>query len=215
MISWIIEFFGAMSLFIAISQLASNRLNLSIKIYQIQSLFLTLSILTIGIAYSSFDLYISSIFNFLIKVILIPYFLFKIVEKIKIDREIHFYVGITNSLLISIPIVIFSFFITKKIHIPGDIISLNLLPMSIGILFIGVFIMVSRRKAISQIIGFLTLENGIMLAGTSITKGMPMIVEMGVFFDVFVGVLMAGILVYRIRETSLNIDTSELSNLRE
>lgn len=215
MLSWIIEFLGAMSLFVAISQLASNRLNLSIKIYQVQSIFLTLSIFTVGIAFNSFELYLSALFNIIIKVFLIPYFLFKIVEKIKIDREVHVYIGITNSLLISVPIVIFSFYITRKIHIPGDIVSLNLLPMSIGILFIGIFIMISRKKAISQIIGFLTFENGIMLAGTSITKGMPLIVETGVFFDVFVGVLMAGVFVYHIRETSLNIDTSKLSNLRE
>jgi hydrogenase-4 component E len=215
MIKFLVEFFGAMSLFLAIAQLSSNRLNLSIKIYQLQSVFLSMSILFIGIVSSEFELYISSFLNFLIKVILIPFFLFKVVEKIKLDREVSMYLNITNSLLFSILIVIFAFYISNKIDITGEVIAKQIFPLSLGIIFIGIFIMISRKKALSQIIGFLTMENGILLAGTSLTKGMPMIVEIGVFFDVFVGVLMAGVLIFQIKTTVESIDTSRLSDLKE
>ena len=215
MIRFFVEFFGAMSLFLAITQLSSNRLNLSVKIYQAQSLFLTLSIFSIGIAAGEFELFLSSFLNFLIKVVLIPYFLFKILEKVKIDREVSMYLNITNSLLLSILIVIFSFYITNKIHISGEVIAHQIFPLSVGIILIGSFIMVVRKKAITQIIGFLTIENGILLAGTSLTKGMPMIVEIGVFFDVFIGVLMAGVLAFQIRTTVDSMDTSKLTSLKE
>ncbi len=215
MVKFLVEFFGALSLFIAIAQLSSNRLNLSIKVYQLQSLFLSISILFIGIAFNEFELYLSSFLNFLIKTILIPYFLFKVVEKTKLDREISMYINITDSLLVSILIIILSFFISTKIYISGEVVAKQIFPLSLGIILIGLFIMIARKKALSQILGFLTMENGIFLAGTSLTKGMPMIVEIGIFFDVFVGALMAGILVFQIKTTVDSIDTSKLSNLRE
>lgn len=98
MVKFLVEFF-AMSLFLAVAQLSSNRLNLSIKIYQLQSAFLSMSVLFIGIVSSEFELYISSFLNLLIKAILIPFFLFKAVEKIKLDREVSTYINIANSLL--------------------------------------------------------------------------------------------------------------------
>lgn len=215
MIKFLVEFFGALSLFIAIAQLSSNRLYLSIKIYQLQSLFLSISILFIGIAFNEFELYLSAFLNFLIKTILIPYLLFKVVEKTKLDREISVYISITNSLLISILIIILSFYLSIKIDISGEVVAKQIFPLSLGIILIGLFIMIVRKKALSQILGFLTMENGIFLAGSSLTKGMPMIVEIGIFFDVFVGALMTAILVFQIKTTIDSIDTSKLSNLRE
>jgi hydrogenase-4 component E len=79
-------------------------------------------------------------------------------------------------------IIIFAFYISNKINITGEVIAKEIFPLSLGIIFIGIFMMLSSKKALSQIIGFLTMENGILLAGTSLTKGMRIIVEIGVFF---------------------------------
>jgi len=214
-ITTFIELLGSLVLFFAIFQVATDRLNLSVKIYRVQSFFLALSILSIGIYSNYMDLYITAFLTFLIKVIAIPYFLNKVMEKVKIERESKPFINITNSLIITAFIVIFSFFITRKVQIVGEIIAKNIFDISIAIILVGAFIMITRKKALNQIIGFLTIENGIMLAGTSITKGMPLIVEIGIFFDVFVGALMSGILIYQIRGTIESIDTTKLSNLRE
>jgi len=210
-----IELVGAFVLVFAILQIASDRLFFSVKTYAFQSLFLSISIFSIAI-YSGFaDLYITAFLTAAIKVFLIPFLLIKLINKVGVKREIEPFININYSLLITGILVLFAFFITQKVHISGEVVAKEIFPISIGVILIGAFIMISRKKAVTQIIGFLTLENGIMLAGTSITKGMPLIVEIGVFFDVFVGALMAGILVYQIRATLKDIDTARLTTLKE
>jgi hydrogenase-4 component E len=210
-----IELVGAFVLVFAILQIASDRLFFSVKTYAVQSLFLGISISSIAV-YSGFaDLYITAFLTIAIKVFLIPYLLMKLIDKVGVKREIEPFININYSLLITGILVLFAFFMTQKVHISGEVVAKEIFPISIGVILIGAFIMISRKKAVTQIIGFLTLENGIMLAGTSITKGMPLIVEIGVFFDVFIGALMAGILVYQIRATLKDIDTARLTTLKE
>ncbi|WP_457641339.1 hydrogenase [Persephonella sp.] len=210
-----IELVGAFVLVFAILQIASDRLFFSVKAYAVQSFFVAVSISAIALYTGFFDLYITAVLTFLIKVLIIPLLLIKLIEKIKIRREIEPFININYSLLITGTLVIFSFFVTQKVHISGEVVAKEIFPISIAVILIGAFIMISRKKAVTQIIGFLTLENGIMLAGTSITKGMPLIVEIGVFFDVFVGALMAGILIYQIRATLKDVDTAKLTTLKE
>jgi hydrogenase-4 component E len=88
------------------------------------------------------------------------------------------------------------------------------LAVAIALFLIGFFMMVNRRKALTQVLALLSLENGIFLAAISLTYGMPMIVEVGIFFDVLVGAMVLAILVYRIRETFDSMDVSRLSRLK-
>jgi hydrogenase-4 component E len=210
-----IELVGAFVLVFAILQIASDRLFFSVKAYAVQSFFLAISISVIALYTGFFDLYITAVLTFFIKVVTIPLLLMKLIDRIQINREIEPFININYSLLITGILVIFSFFITQEVHISGEVVAREIFPVSIAVILIGAFIMISRKKAITQIIGFLTLENGIMLAGTSITKGMPLIVEIGIFFDVFVGALMAGILVYQIGATLKDVDTAKLTTLKE
>ena len=85
----------------------------------------------------------------------------------------------------------------------------RVLPVSIAVMMIGLFIMIARKQAVSQIVGLLTMENGVFLSGLSITYGMPLIVEIGIFFDIFVAVLILGVFVFRINQTfdTISIDT--------
>src|SRR5437762_2243024 len=90
----------------------------------------------------------------------------------------------------------------------------NTLAVAVSLFLIGFFMVVSRRKALMQVLALLSLENGLFLAAISLTYGMPMIVELGVFFDLLVAVMVLGILVYRIQETFDSMDVSKLSRLR-
>jgi hydrogenase-4 component E len=91
----------------------------------------------------------------------------------------------------------------------------NTLAVAIALVLTGFFLMINRRKAISQVIGLLTVENGVMLAAIALTTyGMPLVVEFGIFFDVLVAVMILGILIYRIRETFASMDTSKLNQLK-
>jgi hydrogenase-4 component E len=210
-----IELIGAFVLVLAILQITSDRLYFSIKIYAIQSFFVAVSILSIGIYSSSFDLYVSSFLTLVIKTFVIPYALFKTIDEMKIKREIKAFVNITNSLLIISAIIIFTFLLTRYINLGGSVIAKEIFPISLSIIFIGAFIMVSRQKPITQLIGFLTLENGIMLVATSVTYGMPLIVEIGIFFDVIVGATMASLIIHHINHDIDDIDETSVSDFKE
>ncbi len=215
MFSNFIELIGAFVLVLAILQITSDRLYFSIKIYALQSFFVALSILSIGIFSSSFDLYVSSFLTLVIKSFIIPFALFKTIDEMKIKREIKAFVNITNSLLIISAIIIFTFLLTRYIHIGSGAIAKEIFPISLSIIFIGAFIMVSRQKPITQLIGFLTLENGIMLVATSVTYGMPLIIEIGIFFDVIVGASMASLIIHHINHDIDDMDENSLSNFKE
>jgi hydrogenase-4 component E len=133
----------------------------------------------------------------------------------KIQREIKTYINITNSLMIISAIIIFTFLLTRYIHIGGSVIAKEIFPISLSIIFIGAFIMVSRQKPITQLLGFLTLENGIMLVATSVTYGMPLIVEIGIFFDVIVGASMASLIIHHINHSFDDIDETTISDFKE
>ncbi len=215
MFSDFIELIGAFVLVLAILQITSDRLYFSIKVYAIQSFFVSISILSIGIYSSSFDLYVSSFLTLVIKTFIIPYALFKTIDEMKIKREIKAFVNITNSLLVISAIIIFTFLLTRYINIGGSVIAKEIFPISLSIIFIGAFIMVSRQKPITQLIGFLTLENGIMLVATSVTYGMPLIVEIGIFFDVIVGATMASLIIHHINHDIDDMDATSLSDFKE
>jgi len=215
MFSNFIELVGAFVLVLAILQITSDRLYFSVRIYAFQSIFVALSILSIGIYSSSFDLYVSSILTLIVKSFVIPLALFKTIKEMKIQREIKAYINITNSLIIISALIIISFIMTRYIDLGGEVISKQIFPISLSIMFIGAFIMVSRKKPITQLIGFLTLENGVMLVATSVTYGMPLIVEIGIFFDVIVGATMASLIIHHINETVDDIDETSVEKFEE
>jgi hydrogenase-4 component E len=91
----------------------------------------------------------------------------------------------------------------------------NTLAVAIALMLIGFFLMINRRKAITQVLALLTMENGVMLAAIALTTyGMPLVVEIGIFFDVVIAVMVLGILVFRIRETFASMDVSKLNELK-
>ncbi len=214
MFSDFIELLGSIVLMLSILQITSDRLYFSVRVYAIQSFFVALSILSVAIYSGAPDLYVSSFLTLVIKAIIIPYVFFKVIDKMKIRREIKAYINITNSLFIIVAIIISTFLLTRYIHIGGSVISKEIFPISLSIIFIGAFIMVSRKKPITQLIGFLTLENGIMLVATSVTYGMPLVVEIGIFFDVIVGVSMASIIIHHIAENENDIEAN-ITNFKE
>lgn len=149
-----------------------------------------------------------------IKVVYIPYLLKKTVKKVEYTVEKDFFINIPTSIIICCCLVILTWYIISKIPAIDNAYAKMFLTNSISVVLIGLFFMISRRKAISQIIGFLVLENGMFLTAILTTSGMPMIVELGMFFDLLTGVLIMGIFVFRISETFDSIDINKLKNLK-
>ncbi len=216
-LSEFVEFMAALSLFFAILQTASHRLDFAIKTYTFQSLALSITMFLSVFYYFDYELIISAVLTLLIKAILIPNVMKKITEKIVEDESVKPFINFTYSILICVFIVIFSFYAMSNTFysVSSSSMMQKILAIAVAIIFVGIFLMFARKKALIQVIGFLTLENGIILGATSTVKGLPLIVEVGVFFDVFVGAIMAGILIFHIKDTFDSLDTSKLSDLKE
>jgi len=147
--------------------------------------------------------------------ITIPLLLAYAVRRIGIKREIETLVGYHLSLLFGLLLIIFSIYLSGKLHLPVQQTSGVALPTAITAFVTGLFLIVARRKAISMVIGYLMLENGIFLMGTSISGESHSIVEFGILLDVLVGVMVMGIIVHNIQRAFDDIDTTLLRSLKE
>jgi len=160
-------------------------------------------------------IYVATGVSIALKVIVIPGFLFYIINKIKIKEDVESFINYTLSLLIACGLILIAYYSTESILKFENVFMRHCLPVSLAITLLGFFVMISRKKAITQILGLLAMEDGLFFAALSTSYGMPLVVELGVFFDILVSVIIMGIYVYRIKETFDTIDTDVLRELRE
>ena len=213
----IIDLLAAAILVTTFLIVSSRSLTFYVRLFALQSFMLACVALLIVVGYGETHILVSAILTMLVKAIGIPIVLNRLINRIKVPKEVDFSVNTTISLLICGFLVILANSVAEPIlssrHVSSAIVT-KVLPVSISIMLIGLFIMTSRRKAITQIIGLLTMENGVFLSGLSITSGMPMIVELGIFFDILVAALILGVFVFRINRTFETIDIDTLRRLR-
>ena len=197
---------------------ADKRVNSYIKMFRLQSVLLAVMAGFIGInsiiLHGDWEIMIVALLTLGIKALYIPHLLKTTVRRVEYKVEKDFFLNIPISILICCGLVILSYFTMTHIQ---DIAENDLkiyLANAMAVVLIGLFFMISRKKAIGQIIGFLVIENGLFTAAILSTEGMPMIVELGIFFDVLTAVLIMGILVFRINENFETINLDKLKNLR-
>jgi len=192
--------------------LGSTRLYSCVRAFGIQSFLLACVAGIVAYSTGKNDIYIVALLTLIIKSAIIPYIFIYIIREIKVKREIELYVNISPSLIIGGILVVISYYLIRSISVTSELSSLAL-SASMSLVSIGLFIMISRKKALMQMLGILIMENGLFLGAISLTYGMPLLVELGIFFDVLIGVLIMGILIFRINKTFESIDTDMLKNL--
>jgi hydrogenase-4 component E len=210
---------AALVLVLQITMVAQRWLVTNIYVFSLQSLLLAGIANTIAYFNHAPHIYLAAWLTLLLKAILLPIFLRWLLGRIEIRREIEPLVNVPVSVLISGLLTILAYVVAEPIHAHSEgegaaALGHNTLPVAIAVFLIGFFMMISRRKALTQVLALLALENGLFLAAISLTYGMPLIVELAIFFDVLVAVLINAILVYRIRETFDSMDVSRLRRLR-
>ncbi len=213
----LIDIFAAAILVTAFLIVSSRSIVFYIRLFAIQSFLLGGVALLVVFGYGETEILIAGLLTIGVKAIAIPLVLGRIVETINVQKEIDFSVNIPTSLLLCGGIVILADSVAQpilKAHEANAFAASRVLSVSIAMMLIGLFIMITRKKAITQIIGLLTIENGVFLSGLSITYGMPLIVEVGIFFDILVAVLILGLFVFRINRTFESISIDTLRNLR-
>lgn len=192
--------------------LGSTRLYSCVRAFGIQSFLLACVAGIVAYSTGKNDIYIVALLTLIIKSAVIPYIFIYIIREIKVKREIELYVNISPSLIVGGILVVISYYLIRSISIISELSSLAL-SASMSLVSIGLFIMISRKKALMQMLGILIMENGLFLGAISLTYGMPLLVELGIFFDILIGVLIMGILIFRINKTFESIDTDMLKTL--
>jgi hydrogenase-4 component E len=216
-VTLLIDICAAAILVTAFLIVSSRSLLFYIRLFALQSFFLGVVALLVVLGYGETHILIAAILTIAIKAIAIPIVLTKVIKRIHVQKEIDFSINIAASLLLCGGMVILADSVAQSIlssqRADAPAVS-RVLSVSIAMMLIGLFIMTTRKKAITQIVGLLTMENGVFLSGLSITYGMPLIVEVGIFFDILVAVLILGVFIFRINKTFESITVESLRSLR-
>lgn len=151
---------------------------------------------------------------FLLKGLVIPWLLRRMQRRFVVERELEPYVNTASSLVVSGLLVLFGYAVTRPLVALSQLPTRAGMPLAMGLVLVSLFVVISRKKALTQVIGFLMLENGLALLAVLGTYGIPLIVELGVALDVLMGFLVMQIFLYQIHETFDSLDVEQLNRLR-
>lgn len=195
--------------------LGQGRLLRLIFVFALQGLLLTL---TTGLSAYSLDnphLYISAVLTFSLKVIFIPWMLQKQVLEMNMHRDVEALKNNTSVMLGGASLMVFSYYVLQPIIHTSSMIMLNALAVSLSVVLLGLLLMISHRQAVAHVVGFMSIENGLFFAAIVSTNGMPMVVELGVAFDVLVAAVLFGIFFLHIRTSIDSLDVDLMNKLHE
>jgi hydrogenase-4 component E len=210
-----VNLLGAVLLMLAFAMIAQRRILSLINLFTLQGLTLVASTLVVGYVTGQPHLYLSAGLTFLLKVVLIPVLLHRIIDRLKIRWDVETLINIPTTMLIGILVVIFAFNLATPIAMLSTSLARGTLGIALACVLLSFLMMITRAKAVPQVIGFLAMENGLFFAATSATYGMPMVVELGIALDVLIGVLILGVFMFQIREQFDSLDIRHLEKLKD
>ncbi len=211
----LIHLFAALLLLLSFAMLAQRRVVNLVNLFAAQGATLVACAVVVGWSTNQPDLYESAALTLLLKVLVLPYVLHKLIGKLHAEWDTETLVNIPTMQIIGILLVIFAFVLAQPISQFAGAATRSTLGIAIAVVFIAFLMMIVRRKAIAQVVGFLAMENGLLFAATSATYGMPMVVELGIGLDVLVGVFILGIFFFQIREQFDSLDLHHMETLKE
>jgi len=210
-----VNLLGAVLLILAFAMISQRRVLSLIHLFTLQGLTLALATAVVGYVTSQPHLYLSAGLTLALKVVLIPWLLHRIIDRLQIRWDVETLINIPTIMLTGILVVIFAF----NLAMPISRLSLKLASGTLGIalacVLLSFLMMITRSKAVPQVIGFLAMENGLFFAATAATYGMPMVVELGIGLDVLIGVLILGVFMFQIRAQFDSLDIRNLEQLKE
>jgi len=210
----VITLMAALMLVVQLLMIAQRMLLTNIRLFAIQSFLLAGIAAVVAYHHNASHVYVVAVLTLIGKVIFLPWLLTRLVHRIQIHEEIEPLLSPPTSMLICGGLTLLGYVVARPFT-SLERLGNNTLAIALTLLLTGFFLMINRRKALTQVLALLTVENGVMLAAVALTTyGMPLVVELGIFFDVLVAVMVLAILVYRIRENISSMDTSKLNQLK-
>ena len=211
----LIKFFAALLLLIAFAMLSQRRILSLIYLFAWQGLVLAVSTSVVAYSTGQHHLYYSAALTLALKALLLPWILHRLIIRLDVKWDVEPLLNIPATMLVGIVLVVFAFNLAAPISQLAGTVTRSTLGIAMASVLLSFLMMITRRKAVPQVVGFLAMENGLFFAATSATYGMPMVVELGIALDVLVGTFIFGIFFFQIRETFDSLDTAHLEKLKE
>lgn len=198
---------------VSIIQLYQDRLSALLNVFALHAVVLALSVAWQAYVQGAPQLFITALIALLFKGVVIPVALHRIIRRLGIHREIETVGGIGLTMLAGMGLVALSMVVMLKVTSGADPLAREDLAFALSVVLIGLLMMVTRRNAVSQVVGFMSLENGLILAATG-AKGMPFVVEISIAFSILIAFIVIGIFLFRIRERFDTVDVGALDRFR-
>jgi len=211
----VINLLAALLLLLAFSMLTQRRILSLVNLFAVQGFVLVLSTVIVAYSTEQWHLYYSALLTLVLKVMLLPWILHRLTQALNVQWDVEPLINIPATMLLGIALVIFAFNLATPISQIAGTITKSTLGIAMACILLSFLMMITRRKAVSQVIGFLSMENGLFFAATSATYGMPLVVELGIALDVLVGTLVFGVFFFHIRETFESLDIHHLEKLKD
>jgi hydrogenase-4 component E len=210
----VITMAAAFLLLISFALLAQKRLLSVLHWFAMQGVVLAAVTALVGHANDSMELYVSAAVTLALKGVLLPWLLWKIIRKLNVHREVEPLVNIPLTMLIAAAVVVFAFVVALPIEKLSHLLTRNTIAIATANVLLGMLMMITRRKAVTQVVGFLAIENSLFFAAIGATYGMPMVAELGVAFDVLIATIVFGLFFHQIRSTFDSLDLDAMENGR-
>ena len=210
-----INLFAAVLLLLSFGMLSQRRILTLIHLFTLQGATLVAATAVVAYVTNQHHLYYSAALTLVTKVIVIPILLHRLIHRLNVKWDVETLINIPTTMLIGILLVVFAFNLALPIAQLSSSIVHSTLGIALACVLLSFLMMITRAKAVPQVIGFLSMENGLFFAATAATYGMPMVVEFGIAFDVLVGMFILGVFMFQIREQFDSLDIRHLEKLKE
>jgi hydrogenase-4 component E len=206
---------AALLLLLSFAMLAQRRIVNLVNLFATQGALLFVATLLLAWRTGERHLYLSAALTLGLKVVFLPWLLRRLIRRLQVYWDTEPLLNISGTMLVGLLVVVFAFGLAQPIAALASTATRNAIGIAVAVILLSFVTMITRRKAMSQVVGFLSMENGLFFGAMSATYGMPMIVELGVALDVLVAVLVLGIFFFQIREQFDSLDLQNLESLRE
>ena len=211
----LLNLFAALLLLLSFAMLSQRRIVSLVNLLALQGAVLCAATLLLAWRTGQGHLYLSAALTLGLKVVGLPWLLHRLIRRLEVYWETEPLINAAGTMMVGLLIVIFSFGLAQPIAELASTTTRSALGIAVSVILLAFLMMITRRKALSQVIGFLSMENGLFFGAMSATYGMPMVVELGVALDVLVAMLVLGVFFFQIREQFDSLDLHHLESLRE
>ncbi len=213
--SQLINLCAAIMLLLGFAMLAQRRILSLINLFMLQGVVLFVSTFIVAYTTGQSHLYWSAGLTLTLKVIALPYILHRLIRKLSVKWDVETIINIPTTMLAGIALVIIAFNVAQPISLLSGTIMRATIGVALACVLLSFLMMITRSKAVPQVIAFLAMENGLFFAATSATYGMPMVVELGIALDVMVGMVIFGVFFFQIRQQFDSLDIRQMERIKE